>query len=184
MTGTYEENIAAAGRTISSALWVFQAKPYFQTDFSFQDEIYGASASAEFVGGVFGSQLYIGGFQNLGPSGLQYQLRVIPKLDYSVTERGGPYTDRKPGDDWFRLGGTFSLDLRLGGESFNPLDFGVSYSLLQTVSGSGGYSGLFKTHVTWWVSENIGPSLEYTKGETPVADKPIDLLALTLELKY
>jgi hypothetical protein len=184
MTGTYEENIAAAGRTISSALLVFQAKPYFQTDFSFQDEIYGASASAEFVGGVFGSRLYIGGFQNLGLSGLQYQLRLIPKLDYSVTERGGPYTDRKPGDDWFRLGGTFSLDLRLGGESFNPLDFGVSYSLLQTLSGSGGYSSLFKTHVTWWITENIGPSVEYTKGETPVADKPIDLLALTLELKY
>jgi hypothetical protein len=184
MTCTYEENIAAAGQTYLSALWVFQAKPYFQTDFSFQNEIYGATASAEFVGGIFGSQLIVGGFQDLGHSGLQYQLRVIPKLDYSVTERGGPHTDRKPGDDWFRLGGTVSLDFRLGGESFNSLDLGVSYSLFQAVSGSGGYSGLFKTHVTWWLTENIGPSLEYSKGETPVADEPIDLLALTLQLKY
>lgn len=184
MTGTYEENIAAAGQTPLSALWVLQAKPYFQTDFSFQNEIYGATASAEFVGGVFGSQLYVGGFQDLGHSDLQYQLRVMPKLDYSVTERGGPHTDRKPGDDWFRLGGTVSLDFRLGGESFNPLDLGVSYSLFQAVSGSGGYSGLFKTHVTWWLTKNIGPSLEYSKGDTPVADEPIDLLALTLQLKY
>ena len=184
MTGTYEENIAAAGRTIASALWVFQARPYFLTDFSFQDEIYGATASAEFVGGVFGSPLYVGGFQNLGRSGLQYQLRVIPKLDYSDTERGGPYTDRKPGDDWFRLGGTFSFDLRLGGESFNALDLGVSYSLLQAVSGSGGYSSLLKTHATFWITQNIGPSLEYSKGNTPVADEPIDLLALKLEVKY
>ena len=184
MTGTYEENIAAAGNEIFSALWVIQAKPYFQTDFSFQQEIYGVEASAEFVGGLLGSNIYLGGFQNIGKSGLQYQLRAIPKLDYSETERGGLYTTRKKGDDWFRAGGTVSLDLRLGGKSFNPLDFGVSYQFLDTLSGSGDFSDLFKAHATWWLTENAGITLEYSKGDTPVADKKIDLLTLGLEVKY
>lgn len=184
MTGTYDENIAAAGDRIFSALWVIQGKPYFQTDFSFQHEIYGVEASAEFVGGLLGSNVYLGGFQDIGNSGLQYQLRAIPKLDYSETERVGPHTARKKGDGWFRAGGTVSLDLRLGGKSVNPLDLGVSYQFLGTLSGSGDFSDLFKAHATWWLTENAGITLEYSKGDTPVADKKIDLLALALEVKY
>lgn len=184
MTGTYEENIAAAGDTIFSALWVIQGKPYFQTDFGFRHEIYGVEASAEFVGGLLGSNLYLGGFQNIGDSGLQYQLRAIPKLDYSATERAGPHTSRKVGDDWFRAGGMLSLDLRLGGKLINPLDFGVSYQFLGTLSGTGDFSDLFKTHATWWLTENAGVTLEYSRGDTPVADQKIDLLTLGLEVKY
>jgi hypothetical protein len=184
MKGTYEENMAAAGNTIFSQLWVIQSKPYFQTDFSFQHEIYGAEASAEFVGGLFGGLLYLGGFHNMGASGLQYQLRAIPKLDYSATERGGTYTTRKPGDDWFRVGGLLSLDFRLGGKSFNPLDVGVSYQFMDTLSGSGDFADLIKAHATWWLSENAGLTLEYSKGDTPVAMKQIDLVTLGLEFKY
>lgn len=184
MKGTYEENMAAAGNTIFSQLWVIQSKPYFQTDFSFQHEIYGVEASVEFIGGVFGGPLYLGGFHNVGDSGLQYQLRAIPKLDYSATERGGQYTTRRPGDDWFRVGGMVSLDFRLGGKSFNPLDVGVSYQFMDTLSGSGDFADLLKTHATWWLSENAGLTLEYSKGDTPVAMKQIDLVTLGLEFKY
>jgi hypothetical protein len=184
MTGTYEENMAAAGDRVFSRLWLFQAKPYFQTDFSFAYRIVGAQASAEFIGGFLGTNLYLGGFQNIPGSSVQYQLRLIPKLDYSDTVRAGIHTTRKAGDDWTRLGGVVSLDFRLGGENFNPLDFGVSYEALGTVSGSGGYSDLLKAHVTSWLTENCGITLEYSKGDTPVADKPIDLLTLGLEVKY
>jgi len=156
---------------------LLQGKPYFQTDFGIRHEIYGVEANVEFVGNVFGSRVfYLGGYQNIGTSGFQYQLRLIPKLDYSVTERGGVHTTRKEGDVWFRLGGTGSLDFRLGLQTFNALDAGVSYQFLETVSGSGGYSYLFKAHTTLWLIENVGVTLEYSKGDTPVADKPIDLI--------
>jgi hypothetical protein len=170
--------------TKSSALWVVQGKPYLQTDFIFEHEIYGGEASTEYVGWIFGQAIYLGGFMDIGTSGLQYQLRVIPKLDYSATEQGGRYTTRKPGDDWFRTGGTVSLDFRLGGQTFNPLDAGISYQFLDTLSGSGDFSHLFKTHATWWLSESAGLTLEYSEGDTPVAAKRIKLLTLGLEFKY
>lgn len=164
---------------------MFQAKPYFLTDFSFANEIYGVEANAEFVGSVFGSKLlYLGGFQNLGLGGLQYQLRVIPKIDYSVTERGGIHTSRHEGDDWFRVGAAGSYDLRLGLKTFNALDVGISYQFLQTVDGSGNYSDLFRTHCGLSFLENVGATIESPKGDTPVADKPIDLLSFGLEFKY
>jgi hypothetical protein len=176
---------SAADGPASSALFLLQAKPYYLTDFSFQDEIYGVQASLEYVGNVFGSRvLYLGGYQNLGIGGLQYQLRLIPNLDYSVTGRGGDHTTRVKGDDWVRPGGTGSLDLRLGLQTFNALDAGVSYQFLETVSGSGGYSDLFTTHVTLWVIQNVGMTFQYSKGETPVATQPIDLITLGLEFKY
>jgi len=184
MTGTYKENIAAGGDRIYSALWIGQVKPYFQTDFSFNHEIYGIEASLEYVGGLFGSRVFVGGFQNIGESGLQYQLRLIPKIDCSETAEAGEHTSRVEGDDWVRVGALASFDLRLGGASFNPWDLGVSYQFLETVSGDGDYSDLFKAHITWWLSEHAGISLNYSRGETPVADKEIDLLALNLELKF
>lgn len=184
MTGTYEQNMTLAGEKIFSRLWLFQAKPYLQTDFSFDYKIVGAQASAEFVGGFLGTNLYLGGFQNIPGSSVQYQLRLIPKIDYSDTLRAGIHTTRKTSDDWLRLGGIVSLDFRLGGENFNPLDFGVSYEALDAVNGSGGYSGLVKAHITSWLTENCGLTLEYSKGDTPVADKPIDLVTLGLEVKY
>jgi hypothetical protein len=105
-------------------------------------------------------------------------------MDYSVTERGGIHTTRKEGDDWFRAGGLGSFDLRLGLKTFQSLDAGVSYELLQAVSGSGGHSYLFKTHCTLWLVENAGATVEYSKGDTPVSDKAIDLLTFGLEFKY
>jgi hypothetical protein len=69
-------------------------------------------------------------------------------------------------------------------ETFNALDAGVSYQFLEKVSGSGGYSHLFKAHTTLWLIENAGITLAYSKGNTPVAVKPIDLITLGLELKF
>ena len=166
------------------ALWVTQGKPYFQTDFSGGYRIYGFEGSIEYVGALFGSPIGVGGFENIPGSTMQYQLRLIPKLDYSETSRAGKYTSRKIGDDWFRVGGTVSLDLRLGGKVVNPFELGVAYQCLETVSGSGDFSDLFKGHITWWATVNTGITLEYAKGDTPVADKAIDLITLGLELRY
>jgi hypothetical protein len=163
-------NGASDINSASSRLLVIQGNPYYLTDFGFHDAIYGVQATAEFVGNLFGSRtLYLGGFQNIGPSAFQYQLRLIPQMDYSVTERGGIHTTRKQGDDWFRLGGTVSLDFRLGMQTFNALDAGVSYQLLDAVSGSGGYFYLLQAHITLWLVENVGATIQYSKGSTPVA---------------
>jgi hypothetical protein len=45
---------------------------------------------------------------------------------------------------------------RFGGKLINPLDFGVSYQFLSTLSGTGDFSDLFKAHATWWLTENAG----------------------------
>ena len=184
MTGTYEENISAASDRGFSRLWIVRARPYFQTDFDFRHEIYGIEASAEYVGYLFGSKLYFGGFENIASSGLQYQLRIIPRVDYSETAKGGIHTTRQEGDDWFRLGGQVALDFRIGEEYFNSLDIGTSYQFFEALSGQGGYSDLFNTYATWWLSENAGMTLEYSKGNTPVAAQKIDLVILGLEFKY
>ena len=162
-----------------SALWKLRADPYFQTDFSGGHQIYGSDATLEYVGKVLGGPIYMGGFQNITKgSSLQYQLRVIPELDYSVTEEGGEHTTRLEGDDWFRAGGTVSLDFRTG-----DIEVGASYRFLETLSGSGDYSDLFSAHASVWLSKNAGITLEYTKGDTPVANQKIDLITLGLELK-
>lgn len=183
--GVSQSDVSNNYDSASSRLLIFQAKPYFQTDFGFRHEIYGVEATGEYVGNLFGSRvMYLGGFQNTGFENLQYQLRFIPKLDYSVTERGGIHTTRKVGDDWLRLGTVNSFDLRLGLQTFNAVDVGISYQFLQAVMGSGGYSKLLKAHTTLWLIENVGLTFEYSNGTTPVANKPIDLLSLGLELKY
>jgi len=171
------------GETISSRLWVIQGKPYFQSDFSGGHEIFGSTVSAEYVGGI-GGDFYLGGFQNIGNSGMQYRMRAVGKVDYSATERGGVFTSRMEGDDWFRVGGEFSYNLRLGAETHNPIDFGVAYLLLDSLDGQGGYSDLFSTHATFWINKYAGLTFEYREGETPVADQQVDMISLGLELKY
>lgn len=168
----------------TSALWVLQAKPYFQTDFSGGHEIYGAQASMEFVGDVLWETVYLGGFQNIGSSGLQYQLRLIPQLDYSATEQSGQHTKRVKGDGWLRAGGLGSLDFRLGASTHTPLDLGISYQMLDTLSGNGGFASLFRTYATLWFNPNAGLTFEYSRGETPIATQKIDLLTLGFEFKY
>lgn len=166
-----------------SSLWVAQGMPYFQTDFSGGHEIYGLELNAEYVGLVFGSDLYLGGYQNFSEgSSWQYQLRLVPKLDYSATEEAGVHTSRTEGDDWLRIGGMVSLDLRIGSDA-SSFVVGAAYQCMETLDGDGGYSDLFKAYATWWLSPNAGLTLEYANGETPVADKEIDMLTLGLELK-
>jgi hypothetical protein len=46
------------------------------------------------------------------------------------------------------------------------------------------YSHLFSAHSTLWFVKNFGKTLQYSKGETPVAAQPTDLVSLGLEFKY
>lgn len=171
-------------RKVHHQIWVFQGRPYYQTDFSFAHSIIGGNLSAEFVGSPFGSNFIIGDYQDLGLKNMQYRLRLVPKLDYSDVLDDGPHTTRAEDDDWLRAGGLTSFDLRIGGDSVNPLVLGVSYSGLETISGDGGYAKIFKATATWWLSDYTGVTLEYSNGETPVADENLDMLTLGLDLRY
>ncbi|MBM3163612.1 MAG: hypothetical protein FJZ79_09980 [Chlorobi bacterium] len=183
-TGTYEENVLAAESKILSGLWVITARPYVQTDFSLDHLIYGVEASAEYIGGVFGSGLYVGGYQNTGINGLQYQLRIVPKIDFSTTAERGRCTTRSSGDDLFRIGGLLACDLRFFGTSFNSLNIGTSYEVFHSLNNTIENAELLRTYATLWLNENVGMTFEYSKGETPLSLKDIDLLSLGLEFKY
>lgn len=162
-------------------------EPYYQTDWDFDGEILGGSLKLEYVGKV--GPVHFGSFHSLFDASeaksiddiLAYRLRIKPMLDYSeVVKKGG--FDRAEDDDWLRLGGEVSFELRFFG-SDNPLDLGITYRFAEEVHGDGGFSDLFKANATLWLSPNAGLTLEYQKGETPVADKDIDLITLGLELK-
>jgi hypothetical protein len=55
---------------------------------------------------------------------------------------------------------------------------------MNNFSGDGIYSDLFKASTTYWINRYAGLTLEYQKGDTPVADKAIDLLTFGLQLRY
>lgn len=181
LTGNLGTKLPSPEKRVSEAL-IFQVKPYYQTDFDLEHKIYGVEGNIEYEGNLWG--LHFGSFYEILTTGLQYQLRIVPKIDYSVTDHGGVYTKRVKGDDWTRIGGLGAFAVRYGLGKTQAVDLGVSYSFFDAVSGSGGFSKLFKAYTTLWIIENIGATFEYSKGDTPVADQPVDLVKLGLEFKY
>ncbi|NTW70412.1 MAG: hypothetical protein HGB23_11330 [Chlorobiaceae bacterium] len=177
-------NVIVAPKTQHSSLWVLQARPYYQTDFAFGYTIFGGELLVEPTGRVPGLPLYVGGYQNIWPNyDVQYQLRMIPKLDYSVTNRSGAHTTRAVGDDWVRAGGMASLYLRLGG---SVPDVGVSFETLQNVQGNSKIFNLFKADATFWLNNNKSVSLKgtYYKGTTLEAGQKIDSVTFGLGVRY
>jgi len=179
-----EEDISVNGGKGFSRLWLVTMRPYFQTDFDFQHKIHGFGLSAEYVGFIFGSDFYMGGFTNIPSTGWQYQLRAVPAFDYSKTDEIGIYTSREAEKNWLRLGGLISFDLRTGTFASHSLDIGTSYRFFEASSSGGISSDLFSSYMTWWLSENAGVTLQYSRGKTLVALQKIDLVTLGFELKY
>jgi hypothetical protein len=166
------------------ALWVLEGKPYYQGDFSGGHRIFGAEASLEYVGNPFDNSFVIGSYQNIpNTGGWQYQLRLIPKADLSETDAVGPHSTRTINDDWFRVGGETSFDIRAPEDAMIPVTLGASYEMLEALSGEGGFSDLLELRATLRLNEYAGLTLKYSVGDTPVADQEIDQLTLGLELK-
>lgn len=167
-----------------SSLWVLGLRPYYTTDFSFEDQIYGAEVSAEYTGYVPGSSIYLGGLVTIPGTGMQYQLRFVPKIDYSVTGKGGVHTTRESGDDWFCAGGLASFDLYVS--STLPLALGVSYEFRSVLSGRNSNIHLLRPSGTLWLDrlKNVALNLSYSKGKTIQTAQDIDLMTLGFEWKY
>lgn len=185
-------------------------EPYYQTDTHFDGAIWGSTLAVSYIGEIpflndpfgpsaseFGQEwggtrtkFKLNRWSGIGNSS-GYKVRLSGLLDYSETHQTSPYSKRQEGDDWFRVGLDTGIDIGLfrkdeDGAVFEkaPLVLGVSYKFLDTLSGDGGYSDLFSANLTWWMSDYTGLTLEYQKGETPVADELIDLITLGLEFRY
>lgn len=167
------------------SMWVLQARPYFQTDFSFGYEIYGGEISAEYIGNLFGeSSIFLGGFHRIKnvPALLRYQFRVIPKVDWSTTGDVDVHTARVRDDAWMRMGGLASLDIRIN----DVVDVGSSFETLQKLSGSAGCANLFSSYLTYRPADsgNFGITLKYVKGKTLQAMSQKDMVSLCVDIKY
>ena len=167
------------------SMWVLQARPYFQTDFAFGYEIYGGEISAEYIGNLFSaSSIFFGGYHRLNssPSLLRYQLRVIPKIDWSTASKIDIHTTRELDDAWLRMGWLASLDIRIN----DVVDVGSSFETLQKLSGNTGCANLFSSYLTYRPtdSSNFGITLKYEKGRTVQAMVQKDMLSLGIDIKY
>lgn len=161
------------------------AEPYYQTDSGFDGEIIGARATYEYQG-PFLPGLHLGTYQaiaSIDKKYLAWRWRIIPQLDYSDVRKGSPYIKRKPGDDWLRIGAEVALDMRFFDEK-SPLVLGISYKGMETLDGEGGYADLLRANATLWLNKFAGLTLEYQRGQTPVADQDIDLITLGMQLRY
>lgn len=159
--------------------WMFH--PFFQTDFHGDGEIVGANLEYEplFQIGAFD----VGQWHSFFGSPIAYLLRVRPKLEFSEVIDTSRFIDREEGDTWFRAGATLHLGIRPFGSS-SPWELRTEYRFGHDLTDDDdSYSDLFEAKTTYWINENIGLSLRYQDGETPVSDKEIELLSLQLEIK-
>jgi hypothetical protein len=174
--------------------WTTILEPYYHTDFDFESSIIGVTSSLAYRGNPFGSGqygLYLNDWHFFGErsnSG-SYKIALKALADYSDTTNTGKYTTRTKDDDWFRLGLDAGFSIGLFREDGTEPDdsrvvFNTSYKFLDALSGKGGYSDLLSIGLTYWVSDYVGLTGEYQKGETPVADEEIDLITVGLEFRY
>ncbi len=159
------------------------AEPYYHTDFHFDGSIYGATASFEYAN----PNLY--GFYKpiTSMEGLYYRFRAQGLLDGSEVTSTSDYTTRTTDDDWFRIGGKVSFELGLfqASRENTPVTLGVSYQCFDGLGGGNPkFSDLLKVNLTYWLNDYAAISAEYQQGETPIADKDIDLITFGLQLRY
>lgn len=167
-----------------SGLGYFQLSPFYQTDTDFEGEFYGATASFSLVAEpCFGFYRKI---TDVGSRELNMSIKLNAILNYSEVGKASPYSNRMENDDWLRAGGEAGLEFGLFDPKGKraPITASVSYTYLGEIEGNGGDGDLFKASLSYWLTNNAGISLEYENGETPVADKRVDLLTVGLEFRY
>jgi hypothetical protein len=158
-----------------------------QTDSHFDSQFVGMTAALEYRGDSLIGQ--IGNFRPLttiGKRNMDWRVRGIGLMDYSDTRQTSPFTRRTLGDDWMRYGLETAFELGLFDSSGKkqPILLSFSHRFMDTISGQGGYSDYLKASLSVWLSDFAGITAEYQKGETPVADQPIDLFTIGFELRY
>jgi hypothetical protein len=168
----------------SESQMLLLAEPYYQSDTRFDGDIIGITVSAEYRNRHFGNYR---NWTKIGRRNLDWRLRGLALADFSDVHQSSAFMKRTVDDDWTRFGAETGLELGLfdySGESKLPVVLGLSYRFFQTVSGDGGYADLLKANLTFWLNAYMAASVEYQRGETPVANKDIDLLTVGFQLRY
>jgi hypothetical protein len=153
------------------------------TDFSFKGLVSGASFS--YSPNVFDDISGFGintGYKGLGHTPLMYRLGLVPSVDYNHLFSTSRFITRKTQTDYFRLGGKVEAGLITKG--YPSIEAIASYQPLIGISGAPDYSYLLSLSGKLWFNKNVGFSLDYQRGETPVAQKNLDLLTAGLEVKF
>ncbi len=160
----------------------------YMTDFDFE----GAMINVEFKYEptvMFGERFKTGSWHGLmdnsnrESTGIVYLLRIIPGLIYSRVLSESAYIDRQEHDNIFAITTSLELRFKLFGKS-SPWEVYGTYNIWYDFSGDlDGYSDILKIGSTWWLNDNVGLSLKYEKGDTPLTNKEIDLVTLNLQLR-
>ena len=157
--------------------------PYVLTDFSFKGLVEGFSVGySAYVfdnGSGFGINT---GYKGLGNSPLMYRLGLVPALDYNHLSSTSRFISRTDHDDYVRWGG--KLEAGLITKGYPSLESVVSYQPMIGIAGAPDYSYLLSLSGKLWLNKYAGFSVDYQRGNTPVAQKDIDLLTAGLEVKF
>jgi hypothetical protein len=161
----------------------FKLAPYMHTDFSLDGLVLGTSIS--YVPYVFDSVSGLAlnaGYKGLGKTPFRYRTGLTPTVDFNHLCSDSQYIKREDNDDYLRAGGKAEAGIITKG--YPSLEFVASYQAFAGLIGAPDQSDLMSLAGKLWFNENMGLSIEYQRGETPIAQKDIDLAIMGLELKY
>ncbi len=181
--------------------WLIYADLFYLTDFDFEGKVVGLEFSADphlqfstIPNGIDPKQctsercpswLEIGSYRAFSKkTETAYHLSLIPKLRYSEVLTPSPFISRADGDTELAVGADLELSIRpfAGGTGW---EFKGGHSFRYDFKADGDeYSELDSLKASYWLSKNVGISLEYEDGRSPITDKEIDHVLLGLEAKY
>lgn len=164
--------------------------PYYHTDFHFDGEVFGGKLTwtpvfrQEVENDYRGPLLSVNtGYRDLWRSApLRYYIGLVPALDFNHFSRTNLFITREKHDDYFRAGGKAELGLKTAG--YPSLELLASYEAFAGLHGAPDFSDLISLKSKFWFSDYAGVFLQYDKGDTPVAQKKIDLVTFGLELRF
>lgn len=177
---TWSANLVGRG-WLRNTKWT--ASPYLLTDFKLGGRLWGGSLTFKpsllSPEGAFAVNL---GYRPLGKGPLTYAIGLVPKLDFNHLDRGSRFIKRTKDDDFFRGGGKASVGLRV--ETDPAFEFLVSYEGYWNLSGAPAHSELLSESAKLWLNDNVAFSIDYQRGDTPVAQKAVDLFSLGTEVRF
>ncbi len=161
------------------------AAPYLLSDFSLDGLVWGAMVKVTpYIKSTEGPEMLAinAGYISLGSAPLMYRFAAVPLLDFNHLSRTSRFITRDGKDTYLRGGLNTELGIRTRG--FPAFETIVSYQGFESLAGASGYSDLASFSGKLWLNEFAAFTAKYQKGETPVAQKAVNLFTAGIELKF